>query len=83
MKWDLFFRFIKLKFHFKDQYNVNLNNKDQILNLEATKNVHLLTAVARLKEILKQQKLNLSNNEISVTIKDRTTYLKHCSVRTE
>ena len=77
LHWNgIFFRLVKLKSHVIHQYNEKLNKKYEILNLKATKNGHLLTAVAPRKEILKQRKQNLNNKEISVTIKDKTTYLK-------
>ena len=50
--------------------------EDNFLNLEATKNRYLIKATTPLKHILKQQKQNISNREISVMIKDTTTYLK-------
>ena len=65
---ESFFRIVKLRAHFKDQYNEELNTEGQISNLKATKIRHLVKTITPSKHILKQHKENLNNREISVTI---------------
>ena len=76
---ESFFRLAKLKAHFNEEKMNIMRNETQkikLSNLKATKNRHLINTITPSKHILKQQKANLNNREVSMRIMDTTTYLK-------
>ena len=79
IEMESFFRLAKLKFHFNEEKMNIMKNETQkikLSNLKATKNRHLINTITPSKHILKQQKANLNNREVSMRIMDTTTYLK-------